>query len=104
MNKEKLIEKQYYWFNAYLKFFGSLSRFSIDKKILNNKDKIIKFVTDRVKERIKWAQKKALNGDYFFNYDFDFNPKVIRDKLLKLDNNQYGYNYFGRKDIIELLI
>ena len=104
MNKEKLITKQYYWFNAYLKMFGSLSRFNIDKKILNNKEEIIKFVTDRVKERIKWAQKKTLKGgDYFFKYDFNFNPKIIREKLIKLDKDLYGYNYFGRKDIIELL-
>ena len=104
MTKKKLIEKQYYWYNAYLKLFGSLSHFNVPDDILNKEEEMINFVVNRVKERIKWAQKKTSKGhDYFFSFDFDFNPQVIRDRLLKLNEDQYGFNYFGRADIIELL-
>jgi hypothetical protein len=104
MTRKKLIEKQYYWYNAYLKLFGSLSHFNVPDDILNRDNDMIDFVVNRVKERIKWAQKKTLKGqNYFFNFDFNFNPKVIRERLLNLDENQYGYNYFGRDDIIEIL-
>tara|TARA_B100000674_G_C37943972_1_gene963971 strand:- start:162 stop:1049 length:888 start_codon:yes stop_codon:yes gene_type:complete len=99
MTKELFIEKQYRWYMAYYKLFGDLERFNITFDILNDHEKILKFVTDRVFNRIKWAKKKNV----FYEFKYNYNPNIIREKIGNLNENHYGYNYFQREDILKLL-
>ncbi len=95
MDKNLFIEKHYRWYNAYYKKWGNLDHFGLKPETLKNKEKLLKFVIDRTKDRIEYAAK---NGNIYFD-SFKFNPNLIRGKLRELKEGDYGYNFF---DMIKL--
>lgn len=99
MDKNLFYEKQYRWYNAYYKKWGNLNHFGLTLEILNDEDKLIKFVIDRTRDRIFHAIK---NGTIYFD-TFKYNPALIRGKLRGIKRDEYGYNYFGIINLREIL-
>lgn len=99
MDWNQFINKQRAWFTAYYMYAGNLDHFKIDINVVNNDNKLYKYVIDRLIKRIKWSSKKGT----LFKHGDKFNPKIIRPVIKSLDNTQYGKSYFNCEDIVQLL-
>ena len=88
MDKETLKQKYFYWYNAYKLYYGNLELFELPTDDLCDLTQLMnKFISKKI---IKIKNKIALNEFI----EIDRYPDVILDKINKLDETQYGYNYF----------
>lgn len=99
MDKETFYEKHFRWYHAYLKKWGNLDHFNLSKEELFDKEKMVSYVINRVKDRIKNA---AANKNIYFD-SFKYNPPVIRKKLREMTPEMYGSRYFGLMGLEEIL-
>jgi len=91
MDKDLFYEKQFRWYNAYYKKWGNLNHFGLTQEILKNKEKLISYTIERIKDRIEYAGK---HGMIYFD-SFKYNPALIRLKLRQMNYKNYGFNFFG---------
>ena len=99
MDYDTFYDKQLNWYRAYFSKWKKLDYFGLKEEDLYDKKRLVLFVINRTKDRILNAIQK--NQIVFDN--FKKNPYFIKEKLLKLDKNQYGKNFFGLIDIKNLL-
>lgn len=85
MTKDQYIEKQKKWFGAYYKTFGNLDRFDITVDNINDEIKVLDFCYDRlfIKRTTEYR-----------NMGIQYNPKIIRNKIENLTDDQFGKYYF----------
>ena len=86
MNKNQYLEKQYRWFNAYYKYFGTLDRFNITYEDISDTDRLFKFCLDRI---------KCVRSKHYEYIGYEMNPTIIKERILGLTNNLFGKHYFN---------
>jgi hypothetical protein len=79
--------------------WGNLDYFGISIDTLSDKEKLINFVINRTKDRIL----HAVENNLIIFDNFKMNPNLIKDRLNRLDKNNYGKNFFGKINIREIL-
>lgn len=99
MDRDLFYEKHFRWYNAYYKKWGNLDHFKLKMDVLKNKDKLIKFVIERTRDRIEYAAK---NGNIYFD-TFKYNPPCIRGKLRQMKEEEYGHSFFGMIKLSNIL-
>jgi hypothetical protein len=94
MNIDQYLKKQYYWFMAYYKKFGTLERFKITPDDIKDKTKLLNFCMERMFARRTMHYEKR---------GYDLNPTIIREKIKNLTSDQFGKSYFDMKNFSQLI-
>jgi hypothetical protein len=94
MNIDQYLSKQYHWFMAYYKKFGTLERFEITPEDIKDKTKLLNFCSERMFGR---------RTTHYEKRGYDLNPTIIREKIKNLTPDQFGKSYFNMKNFSQLI-
>jgi len=94
MDINQYLNKQYYWFMAYYKKFGSLERFEVTLNDIKDRDRLLLFCLERMFGRRTLHYEKR---------GYDLNPTIIKERIKNLTSEQFGKSYFEMEKFSQLL-